>query len=319
MFFAPGYEFLAPREGEKIAVTVTVEKQNKHISPLAKRLFRIYGVDEVTIGHNFVTVTRQTEPDLGEGNDEEGEEDETEADIRQRISLTNSSDIEKGKGFVPSAKDAAASPAAPADDTAVATPEPAASPPPQKKPDIAPPTSKAAPSPPGGGMQVKQHVMPEEEVEEWQPPVWFDLQCEVCAAIADHTHSREPTIELDAPHPHADTIPQEGDNEVVLSIKELLATVIRPEIQKDGGDIRFLTWEESTGEMLVELLGACKTCKSSTTTLADLIERTTRHWIPEVTSVVEANARRKQQQKDAAAAAAVAASEHDTTAETATA
>ena len=39
------------------------------------------------------------------------------------------------------------------------------------------------------------------------------------------------------------------------------------------------------GEMRVELLGACRACKSSKTTLVDLIERTTRHWIPEVTAV----------------------------------
>uniref|UniRef100_A0A7S1W621 Scaffold protein Nfu/NifU N-terminal domain-containing protein n=1 Tax=Neobodo designis TaxID=312471 RepID=A0A7S1W621_NEODS len=273
MFFAPGYEFLKPREGESVAVTMTVEKENKHISPLAKRLFRIYGVDEVTIGHRFVTVTRQTEPDLGE---DDGDEAESMDDIRGRISLTNASDIEKGKGFVPSPDKAKES----------ATP-----------PQMAPPSSKATPSPAGGGMQVKQHVLPDEEIAPWQPPEWFDLQCQVCAAIADHAHSKEPTVELDAPHPHQDTQPAEGDCEVVLSIKELIATVIRPEIQKDGGDIRYLQWEKASGEMLVELLGACKTCKSSTTTLADLIERTTRHWIPEVTSVVEANQRRKLQQQ----------------------
>ena len=46
-------------------------------------------------------------------------------------------------------------------------------------------------------------------------------------------------------------------------------------------------FDPATGIMKVELLGACKTCKSSSTTLKDLIERTTRFWIPEVSQVEE--------------------------------
>ncbi|CAD2217815.1 hypothetical protein AGDE_01529 [Angomonas deanei] len=68
-------------------------------------------------------------------------------------------------------------------------------------------------------------------------------------------------------------------------IKELIHTTIRPQLQDDGGDIRFCRFVADGGVMEVEMLGACRTCKSSKTTLVDLIERTTRHWIPEVKEV----------------------------------
>lgn len=114
---------------------------------------------------------------------------------------------------------------------------------------------------------------------------WSELKLVVSAIITDHLYSGTPHIALDAPHPHQDTFPMEGDSEVVLSIKELIAETIRPELQKDGGDIRFLELREGDRKLVIELLGACKTCKSSKTTLQDLIERTVRHWIPEVTGV----------------------------------
>lgn len=252
MFYATGFDFLKPNaETNAPVMTMTVTKDNKHISPLAKRLFTIYGVDEVTIGQKFVTVTRQIAPDV------EADAAESE-DVRSRISLTNTTSIKEGKGYS---------------------------------------ATSTNPVPTASGVQVKTHQLPEEELNKaWEPPHWFDLQFSVCASLADHAHSREPAVELDAPHPHCDTLPVEGDTEVVLSIKELIATVIRPEIQQDGGDIRFLTFTPEDGLMSVELLGACKTCKSSSTTLKDLIERTTRHWIPEVLGVVDASKGRRQQE-----------------------
>ncbi|CCW63069.1 unnamed protein product [Phytomonas sp. EM1] len=116
---------------------------------------------------------------------------------------------------------------------------------------------------------------------------WSELKLHVSALITDHLYSGQPHVSPDAPHPYIDTLPQEGDSEVVLMIKELIDTNIRPQLQKDGGDIRFIRFNPETGLMVVELLGACRTCKSGPTTLVDLIERTTFHWIPEVKGVLE--------------------------------
>ena len=60
---------------------------------------------------------------------------------------------------------------------------------------------------------------------------------------------------------------------------------IRPAIQMDGGDIRFVGVDDQ-GVVKVQLQGACIGCPSSTMTLKMGIERYLRQHIPEVTEVV---------------------------------
>lgn len=80
---------------------------------------------------------------------------------------------------------------------------------------------------------------------------------------------------------------KDDDSEVVQCIKELLREKVRPVIQQDGGDIRFLAFNETSGVVSVALLGACRTCPSSKNTLKDGIERVVQHFLPEVTEVKE--------------------------------
>ena len=70
---------------------------------------------------------------------------------------------------------------------------------------------------------------------------------------------------------------QEGDDEVVGMIKELLETRIRPAIQEDGGDIEYRGFED--GKVLLKLRGACRTCDSSTVTLKNGIESMLMHYV----------------------------------------
>lgn len=77
------------------------------------------------------------------------------------------------------------------------------------------------------------------------------------------------------------------DSEVVQCIKEILREQIRPMLQRDGGDVKLLGFEPSTGVVSVALLGACRTCPSSPNTLKEGIERMVRHFLPEVTEVRE--------------------------------
>ena len=53
--------------------------------------------------------------------------------------------------------------------------------------------------------------------------------------------------------------------QVVLAIKELLEARIKPMVQRDGGNIRYIGFEE--GIVYLQLQGACSTCPSSTNTL----------------------------------------------------
>ncbi|KEG11230.1 putative HIRA-interacting protein 5 [Trypanosoma grayi] len=82
-----------------------------------------------------------------------------------------------------------------------------------------------------------------------------------------------------------DTEPEDDDDEVVLAVKELLATRIRPMLRADGGNVRYLDMDDGT--VFVMLEGACKSCPSSGVTLKNGIERMLMHWIPEVVEVQE--------------------------------
>ncbi|KPA79955.1 hypothetical protein ABB37_05002 [Leptomonas pyrrhocoris] len=81
---------------------------------------------------------------------------------------------------------------------------------------------------------------------------------------------------------------KEDDSEVVQCIKELLREQVRPMVQRDGGDVKLLNFNEKTGVVSLAMLGACRTCPSSQNTLKNGIERVMKHFLPEVTEVVEA-------------------------------
>ena len=63
---------------------------------------------------------------------------------------------------------------------------------------------------------------------------------------------------------------------------------IRPHLQADGGDIRFV---ELTSDNIVkvELQGACGSCPYSRMTLKDGVETTIKQHIPEIQSVIDIN------------------------------
>ena len=79
----------------------------------------------------------------------------------------------------------------------------------------------------------------------------------------------------------------DDDDEITLMIKELLHHRIRPAIQSDGGDISLHSFDEASGEVRVKLEGSCVGCPSSSVTLKAGVENMLRHYIPEVTSVVD--------------------------------
>lgn len=77
----------------------------------------------------------------------------------------------------------------------------------------------------------------------------------------------------------------EDDSELVLMIKELIETRIRPAIQDDGGDIEYKGFDEETGTVFLKLQGACKSCSASEDTLKGGIESMLMHYIEEVKEV----------------------------------
>ena len=66
---------------------------------------------------------------------------------------------------------------------------------------------------------------------------------------------------------------------------EKVIEIIRPAIQADDGDIELHEVDESTGEVTVELSGACTNCPASDQTLKAGIERILKDRVDGVTSV----------------------------------
>ena len=72
-------------------------------------------------------------------------------------------------------------------------------------------------------------------------------------------------------------------NETVSKIIEVLDTKIRPAVAKDGGDIKFKSFEN--GIVKVELQGSCSGCPSSLMTLKQGVQNLLKHYVKEVNSV----------------------------------
>jgi Fe-S cluster biogenesis protein NfuA len=84
----------------------------------------------------------------------------------------------------------------------------------------------------------------------------------------------------------SEDIEYEGETaEIVEEIKELIATRVRPSVEKDGGDIVFKSFDPDTGVVQLSLRGACSGCPSSVLTLKQGVENLLRHYVPEITAV----------------------------------
>ena len=72
-------------------------------------------------------------------------------------------------------------------------------------------------------------------------------------------------------------------DETVNKILEVLDTKIRPAVARDGGDIKFKSFED--GVVKVELQGSCSGCPSSLMTLKQGVQNLLKHYVKEVNSV----------------------------------
>ncbi|MBR2690917.1 MAG: NifU family protein [Aquamicrobium sp.] len=117
-------------------------------------------------------------------------------------------------------------------------------------------------------------------------PDWQHLKPAILGAIMEHFMSGQPVMASTAPSTTAD---DEGefydkeDAEIVVTIKELLDTRVRPAVAQDGGDITFRGYEKGT--VFLHMKGACAGCPSSTATLKHGIQNLLRHFVPEVEHV----------------------------------
>jgi Fe-S cluster biogenesis protein NfuA len=119
-------------------------------------------------------------------------------------------------------------------------------------------------------------------------PEWQHLKPAILGAIMEHFMSGLPVMgsgaqaEADKGEKTAEFY-DKADEEIVLTIKELLDTRVRPAVAQDGGDITFRGYEN--GIVFLHMKGACAGCPSSTATLKHGIQNLLRHFVPEVQQV----------------------------------
>ena len=124
-------------------------------------------------------------------------------------------------------------------------------------------------------------------------PDWAHLKPAILGAIMEHFMSGLPVM-AHAGSAASAAAAEEGeefydkqDEEIVLTIKELLDTRVRPAVAQDGGDITFRGYEKGT--VFLHMKGACAGCPSSTATLKHGIQNLLRHFVPEVEHVEQIN------------------------------
>jgi len=111
---------------------------------------------------------------------------------------------------------------------------------------------------------------------------WKHLKPAILGAIMEHFTRGLPLIEAGAEE--ADE-PSDDDSEIVVQIKELIETRVRPAVAQDGGDIIFKGFDDKSGIVFLHMRGSCAGCPSSTMTLKNGIENMLRHYVPEVSAV----------------------------------
>lgn len=122
---------------------------------------------------------------------------------------------------------------------------------------------------------------------------WGSLKPQVVAVLLDHFVSEAPlfaggdasgiAVPAENDEAHDDAQDDEGTEDIVAQIKELIETRVRPAVASDGGDIRYRGFR--SGVVYLQMQGACSGCPSSSATLKQGIEGLLKHYVPEVSEV----------------------------------
>lgn len=119
-------------------------------------------------------------------------------------------------------------------------------------------------------------------------PDWQHIKPAILGTIMEHFMTGQPVMSRGASSSveksdAGEEFYDKADAEIVMTIKELLDTRVRPAVAQDGGDITFRGYENGT--VFLHMKGACAGCPSSTATLKHGIQNLLRHFLPEVQQV----------------------------------
>ena len=106
---------------------------------------------------------------------------------------------------------------------------------------------------------------------------WKDLKPMVISHLNHYfENNNEPILKNNKPAEKS----KDNNDETVKRILDVLDTKIRPAVARDGGDIKFKSFEN--GVVKVELQGSCSGCPSSLMTLKQGVQNLLKHYVKEV-------------------------------------
>ena len=111
---------------------------------------------------------------------------------------------------------------------------------------------------------------------------WSELKHGIISEINDfYSKGNNVVIKKESTKVISEDENQQSDT--IKKIIEILDSKIRPAVAKDGGDIKFKSFED--GVVTVVLKGSCSGCPSSILTLKQGVENLLRHYVAEVKQV----------------------------------
>ncbi len=118
---------------------------------------------------------------------------------------------------------------------------------------------------------------------------WRDVKPDVLSILLDHFTAHMPLFKpavagFSVPTADSEFTDDPADEDIIVQIKELIETRVRPAVANDGGDIIYRGFD--AGKVYLKMQGACAGCPSSTATLKQGIESLLKHYVPEVTEVL---------------------------------
>ena len=112
--------------------------------------------------------------------------------------------------------------------------------------------------------------------------LWEEIKPKIISLINEYYLENKDSI-LDKNYLKQKTSDEEPSDEVVKKIINVLDEKIRPAVARDGGNIKFKSFEN--GLVTVELQGSCSGCPSSMATLRQGVQNLLCHYVPEVKRV----------------------------------
>ena len=112
--------------------------------------------------------------------------------------------------------------------------------------------------------------------------LWEEIKPKIISLINEYYLENKDSI-LDKNYLKQKTSDEEPSDEVVKKIINVLDEKIRPAVARDGGDIKFKSFDN--GLVTVELQGSCSGCPSSMATLKQGVQNLLCHYVTEVKSV----------------------------------